>query len=162
VQIGPRGSGEASGVDSEVQANYVFLARGLKAAYLHVQVGVAEVDFADGTKWRPQTELRPTLLDPSLVAADEGKCPDVAGVIEALKSIHVVELAHKGRKTRSQVHRTDKPNEFESLVLLNRVCAHQPNDHVADTIENLTNRGARQPCSSSDRATHLFDERSLW
>jgi hypothetical protein len=22
---------------------------------------------------------------------------------------------------------------------------HQPNDHVADTIDNLTNRGARQP-----------------
>ena len=32
----------------------------------------------------------------------------------------------------------------------NLVCAHQPNDHVPDTIENLTNRGARQPCSSSD------------
>jgi hypothetical protein len=30
------------------------------------------------------------------------------------------------------------------------VCPHQPNDHVADTIENLINRGARQPCSSSD------------
>jgi hypothetical protein len=24
------------------------------------------------------------------------------------------------------------------------------NDHVADTIENRTNRGARQPCSSSE------------
>jgi uncharacterized protein with ParB-like and HNH nuclease domain len=34
-------------------------------------------------------------------------------------------------------------------VAINRVCAHQPNDHVAHTIENLTNRGARQPCSSS-------------
>jgi hypothetical protein len=30
------------------------------------------------------------------------------------------------------------------------VCAHQPNDHVADTLENLINRGARQPCGSAD------------
>jgi hypothetical protein len=37
-----------------------------------------------------------------------------------------------------------------SPVVLNPVCAHQPNDHVADTIENLTNSGARQPGSSAD------------
>ena len=91
VRIGSRGTAEASGADSELQiGNLVFFARSSKAAYLHVQVGIAEVDFADGTKWKPQTELRPTLLDTSLVAADASKCPDAAGVIEALQSIHVV------------------------------------------------------------------------
>jgi len=44
-------------------------------------------------------------------------------------------------------------------MLRNRVCAHQPNDHVAHTIENLTNRGARQPCRSSD-VYNLFSETS--
>src|SRR6267154_4101665 len=40
------------------------------------------------------------------------------------------------------------------LLLRSGVCAHQPNDYVADTIDNLTNRGARQPCSSSDVHSH--------
>jgi hypothetical protein len=31
-----------------------------------------------------------------------------------------------------------------------RSSTKKPKDHVADTIENLTNRGAAQPCSSSD------------
>jgi hypothetical protein len=35
-------------------------------------------------------------------------------------------------------------------LAINLVCEHQPDDHVPDTIVNFTNRGARQPCSSSD------------
>lgn len=91
VRIGPRGFGEASGGDSMLHTGaLVFFAKDLKVAYWHVQVGIAEVDFSDGTKWRLQTQLRPTLLDASLVAADASKCHDAAGVIEALQSIHVV------------------------------------------------------------------------
>lgn len=96
VRIGPRGTGEASGNDSTLDSGgLVFSARYLKAAYLHVQVGVAEVDFSDGTKWRPQIEPGQTLFDASLLAADDGKCPDVAGVADALKSIHVVQADHR-------------------------------------------------------------------
>lgn len=93
VRIGPRGTGEASGNDSTLASGGLIFgaARHLNAAYLHVQVGVAEVDFADGTKWRPPAESSPTLLDASLVTADDGKCTDAAGVAEALKSIHVIQ-----------------------------------------------------------------------
>jgi hypothetical protein len=56
---------------------------------------------------------------------------------------------------RSLIVGTSRPSPIPGQVrssrqlLLAGVCAHQPNDHVADTIDNLTNRGARQPCSSS-------------
>jgi hypothetical protein len=97
VRIGPRGTGEASGNDSTLDSGGLIFsaARLLEAAYLHVQVGVAEVDFSDGTKWRPQIEPGQTLLDASLLAADDGKCLDVAGVADALKSIHVVQADHR-------------------------------------------------------------------
>jgi hypothetical protein len=73
LRIGPRATGEASGSDSMLDSGGLVFsaAKHLKAAYLHVQVGVAEVDFADGTKWESQTELLQNLLDASLVAADK-------------------------------------------------------------------------------------------
>ena len=50
VRIGPRGFGEASGGDSMPHTGaLVFFAKDLKVAYWHVQVGIAEVDFSDGT-----------------------------------------------------------------------------------------------------------------
>jgi len=91
VRIGPRGTAAALGNDSMLHIGLVVpVGIDLNASYLHVQVGVAEVDFSDGTKWKLQTELRQTLLDASLVHADDGKCPDVGGTTEALKSIHVL------------------------------------------------------------------------
>lgn len=97
VRIGPRDTGEASGSDSTLGPGVLVLAAAthLKAAYLHVQVGVAEVDFADGTRWTLQTDLRKTLLDASLVTADDGKCHDVPAVAEALKSIRVVQADNR-------------------------------------------------------------------
>jgi hypothetical protein len=57
VRIGPRGAGEASGNDSMLESGGLVLsaARHLKAAYLHVQVGVAEVDFGLMHHWSPLT-----------------------------------------------------------------------------------------------------------
>jgi hypothetical protein len=65
----------------------VFDAQRWGAASLHLQVGIVEVDFADGTKWRPHEELPRTPFDSSLVDADAGKCPDVAVVTKALRAV---------------------------------------------------------------------------
>ena len=61
--------------------------------FLHVQVGVVEVDFADGTKWILKPNLRReevfgALFDPSLVDADGRTCPDLARTSKALEEFN--------------------------------------------------------------------------
>ena len=56
---------------------------------LHLQVGVVEADFADGTKWFLKPNLKRqevflALLDPSLVDADGRTCPDLETMSKAL------------------------------------------------------------------------------
>ena len=60
-------------------------ARDLAASYLHVQVEVDEVDFADGTKLRLHDEGLHAPFDPSLVQQDAGKCSGDAGITGALR-----------------------------------------------------------------------------
>jgi len=67
-------------------------AQRLATAYVHVQVGVVEVDFADGTKWKLQGGMPKTLFDPSLANADDGKCPDASAAIESLRVIDGVKF----------------------------------------------------------------------
>jgi hypothetical protein len=55
--------------------------------YLQVQVRVAEVDFADGTRWRAEEGVAQTLFDDSLFEADSGKCHDAERVAKALTYI---------------------------------------------------------------------------
>lgn len=67
----------------------------LQAAYLQIQVGVVEVNFADGKNWKADEELRPAPtrpIDPSLAAADVGKCSDAPAVIRALRATEGVKL----------------------------------------------------------------------
>jgi len=66
----------------------VLEAKRLDAASLEFQVGVVEVDFADGTKWtrRPRYLYR-TPFDTSLANADSGICSDAATITKALKIV---------------------------------------------------------------------------
>lgn len=75
------GRGSGPGFDAGL---LIFEAQHLGAASLQFQVGVVEVDFADGQRWRPHDELPQAPFDPSLVAADAGKCPDADAVTNAL------------------------------------------------------------------------------
>lgn len=63
-------------------------ARHLAAASLQFQVGVVEVDFANGTKWtrRPRYLYR-TPFDSALLNSDAGKCPDAPVVTRRLARI---------------------------------------------------------------------------
>ena len=66
-------------------------ARRLGAAVLHFQVGVVEVDFADGTKWRPHEELPRAPFDSSLASADNGMCIDSAAVTAITKALEMTD-----------------------------------------------------------------------
>jgi len=66
----------------------------MDVAHLQVQFGVVDVDFADGTKWRPHEELPRTPFDPSLADADAGKCFAAAAVTKALSMIDGVTFDH--------------------------------------------------------------------
>ncbi len=59
----------------------------LKAASVHVQIVVMEVDFVDGTSWRSEERLPRTPFDSSLAAADATRCPDAEGVTKALSVV---------------------------------------------------------------------------
>lgn len=76
----------------------VFEARRWEAASLQLQVGVFEVDFEDGTRWRPHRELTRAPFDPSLVDADAGKCPDAAAVWRAWSTADGVKFDHQVEK----------------------------------------------------------------
>lgn len=75
-------------------AGLVLAAKYLKAAGVQVQTAVTEVDFADGTRWRPDPDPRlPTghpmaTFKPSLLVADAGMCSSPDSVIEALSSVN--------------------------------------------------------------------------
>lgn len=61
--------------------------------FLHVQVGIVEADFADGTKWIWKPNLRReevfgALFDPSLLDADRQMCPDISTMSKALKEFN--------------------------------------------------------------------------
>ena len=79
VMTPPRGT--APGIPAAV---LIANAKRLKAASLHVQIVVMEVDFEDGTKWKSQKQLPATPFDSSLADADAGKCSDASAVTEAL------------------------------------------------------------------------------
>jgi hypothetical protein len=86
------GRGDHPGLSA---GNLVLEAQHWEAASLQLQVGVWEVDFADGTKWRPQRELPRAPFDPSLVEADAGKCPGgVAATTKALTAVVGVKFDH--------------------------------------------------------------------
>ena len=62
---------------------------------LHLQVGIVEADFADGTKWiwKPnlkREEVMGALFDASLVGADGRTCPDLETMSKALEELHGV------------------------------------------------------------------------
>jgi hypothetical protein len=86
VLLGPRQKGvvlpQEHGLVSPILPPTILLhnARHLAASYLHVQVEVEEVDFADGTKWTRHDEppyLHPP-FDSSLVDNDAASCLDAA------------------------------------------------------------------------------------
>jgi hypothetical protein len=66
---------------------FITNAKRLKAASVHVQVVVMEVDFVDGTEWKSPERLPRTPFDSSLADADAGKCPDAAAVTKALTAV---------------------------------------------------------------------------
>lgn len=61
-----------------------------------------DVDFADGTKWRPHEELPRTPFDPSLSDADAGKCFAAAAVTKALSMIDGVTFDPELRNPRME------------------------------------------------------------
>ena len=63
----------------------------LKAASVHIQIVVMEVDFADGTSWKSEERLPHTPFDSSLAAADTGKCEDAETVEKALSTVEEFE-----------------------------------------------------------------------
>lgn len=65
----------------------VLAAKELRAASLYVQVGVIEVDFLDGTRWRPNPYL---FLRPALSKNNVASCSDLAGTLAALTQIDAV------------------------------------------------------------------------
>ena len=65
----------------------VVAAKDLRTAYLHVQAAVAEADFTDGSKWRPQIALPHQPYDPSLIKADADRCSDPTSAVEALSKV---------------------------------------------------------------------------
>lgn len=72
-------------------ANLVMSAKHFAAGgSLQVQVGVVEVEFADGTKWRLPNESLRRPLDESLASANAAKCPDAAKTSEMISLIHQV------------------------------------------------------------------------
>jgi hypothetical protein len=59
-----------------------------KAGYLHVQVGVIEVRFVDGTSWKNKFSDASGLFDPPLLQSDFRRCadwPTPASVLEQFK-----------------------------------------------------------------------------
>jgi hypothetical protein len=60
-----------------------------QTAFLHVQVGLTEVDFADGTKWRLSENLPVNPFDRGLVQADASACSsfDSMPIVEALQRV---------------------------------------------------------------------------
>lgn len=52
----------------------IAMARELKASFVHVQVGVLEVDFADGTVWKNRFPAGSQLFNPELVESDAQRC----------------------------------------------------------------------------------------
>lgn len=75
----------------------VFDARRAAAAYMQVQFGVTGVYFEDGSTWPEQIATGYPLdpFDPSLVAAEAGKCSDVPAVVNALKLVKEVIFDHE-------------------------------------------------------------------
>jgi hypothetical protein len=71
---------------------FVTNAKQLRAASVHVQIVVMEVDFVDGTSWRSEERLPRTPFDPALAAADAGKCPDAEAVAKALTRVDEFEF----------------------------------------------------------------------
>jgi hypothetical protein len=77
---------------------FVYIAKGAGAAYMQIQFGVTGVYFEDGSVWpakldrlSPGNPAEP--FDKGLVKAEAGKCPDVARVANALKSVEEVVFA---------------------------------------------------------------------
>jgi hypothetical protein len=65
----------------------------IKAGYFHVQVGVLEVRFADGTTWENKFPDASGLFDPLLMQSEAGKCagwPTPASALDQLKITGVV------------------------------------------------------------------------
>jgi hypothetical protein len=81
-----------------------------QTAYLHVQAGVVEVDFADGTKWRPYEGLPVDPFDRSLDEADAGACShsDSSSIVEALGRVSKV-----GFESRTKPVEQDVPKSAE-------------------------------------------------
>ena len=93
LQIGPRGRVVTSPDNSPFgPGDLIIDARHFGYGHAHVQVGVLEVDFADGTKWiwKPdltRDEILSSLFDPSLLDADARTCTDAAAVTQALAAL---------------------------------------------------------------------------
>ena len=93
LQISPRGRAVTSLENSPFNpGDLVVTARHFGYGSLHVQVGVLEVDFADGTKWiwkpdLPRDEVLSSLFDPSLVNTDTRACVGAAAVTQALDGL---------------------------------------------------------------------------
>lgn len=117
LRIAPRERVVTSGHGAYPGFNAAFLvfdARRFEAASLQFQVGVWEVDFVDGTKWRPHDALPETPFDSSLVDADAGKCPDAADVSKALSTVEGVRF---DRRVEKPTYRDDPPRLLFSCSL---------------------------------------------
>jgi len=95
LTIRPHESALTSGNSSPFNtASLVMAAKHSSAGgFLHVQVGIVEADFADGTKWIWKPNLRReevfgALFDPSLLDADGQTCTDISTMSKALEEFN--------------------------------------------------------------------------
>jgi hypothetical protein len=85
--VAPGTSVEAA--EQVADATVIDFARRLKTSYLHVQVGVLEVQFADGTVWTNKSPAGNQLFDPALVHLDAKRCsqwPTPGSELDQLKA----------------------------------------------------------------------------
>jgi hypothetical protein len=74
-----------------------------QTACLQVQAGVVEVDFSDGTKWRPYEALPVDPFDRSLVQADACSHSDSSSIVEALGRVTKVGFESRTKPVEQEV-----------------------------------------------------------
>jgi hypothetical protein len=126
LRIAPHSKGITSRTTSPFSpATLIMSAKDLGAGgYLHVQVGVLEVDFADGTRWRwneglpsESDGLLPSgPFDAKLLEADHVQCPDAVGVRNAWTPVMKVEFKSKSVSKQGSGEMPTEPDAVPKLV----------------------------------------------
>lgn len=94
---------------SDSMASLVLAAQHLGAAGIQVQVEVTEVDFSDGTRWRPTPDPRLPTARPmmpfilSLLDADAGMCSSPETIVKALENVRGTRLEAEGGLIRHSI-----------------------------------------------------------